>query len=329
MKELDLNSRYSQIGLILLALGVLALLSNFGIFGGVGTVIGAALFAGGGVWLFRRYGQGNGRTFVLLAAFALFAVAGAMIGGSMSGPLFLGVLGLGFVALYTRDTERWWAIIPAGALLSLALVAALDTSMPGGASGSILFVGLAATFALLTRLPHHPQRWAIYPALALAVVAVLALSSGDSWLLPLLLIGSGVYVLSRRGMGLRPEGRGPVGSGSTDSGPTASGPDGSPGSATTSTDIDGARIPAVEWAPAPPVVASTPQPPVVESLGHDGSDETRAPATVPSQGPVATSVGSSAAVTGSQAPTDQALTEQASTQQDTARSPEQDPDERA
>ncbi|MEJ2667010.1 MAG: hypothetical protein P8Z81_07925, partial [Deinococcales bacterium] len=61
--------------------------------------------------------------------------------------------------------------------------------------------GLAATFLVLYRLPEEPKRWAIYPAVASLVLAVLGLSFGGSWVLPLALVGVGVYLLYRRGEG--------------------------------------------------------------------------------------------------------------------------------
>jgi hypothetical protein len=41
--------------------------------------------------------------------------------------LFLAALSLAFWAVYLTRREQWWAIIPGGALATLALVAALDT----------------------------------------------------------------------------------------------------------------------------------------------------------------------------------------------------------
>lgn len=51
------------------------------------------------------------------------------------------------------------ALIPAGVLFTLAGVAGADVLVPGVDSGSLFFLGLAATFGYVYRLPNG-QRWA-------------------------------------------------------------------------------------------------------------------------------------------------------------------------
>jgi hypothetical protein len=192
------KDRNTTIGVILVILGGLALLSNFGFFQGMSHLVGALFFAFLGGLALRHY-QRKHRTGSLVGAFVLFGLAAAAaVSGALSGFFFLGLIGAGFGALYYTDRERWWAIIPAGTLLSLAVVAALDEFAPRYESGSVLFLGLAATFLLLTRLPDEPKRWAIYPAVVFVVLAVLGFSVGGNWLLPLALVGVGVYLLYRR-----------------------------------------------------------------------------------------------------------------------------------
>lgn len=198
MNSIDRNSQASRIGTILVILGALALLSNFGLFRGFGNLMGAAFFVVGGVLFLRLYRNRPDRAALVIPAFALFAIAAAIVGGALSGTLFLGVLGLGFVAVYARDKRQWWAIIPAGVLVTLGVVAGIDTLLPSGGSDSVLFLGWAATFGLLTVLPERRQAWGIYPALGLAAIAVLVMTTGGGWLLPVIMVGAGLYLLSNR-----------------------------------------------------------------------------------------------------------------------------------
>jgi hypothetical protein len=97
------------------------------------------------------------------------------------------------------DREKWWAIIPAGAMLSLT--ALLFVSDQGSWPAVVLFTGLAITFGLVATLvqPGRPQRaWAWWPAGALAVLAVIVAASaqpltGIVW--PILLISAGALLI--------------------------------------------------------------------------------------------------------------------------------------
>lgn len=68
----------------------------------------------------------------------------------------------------------------------------------GNGSDAVLFTGLAATFLLVAVLAR--RRWAVYPALAAAVVGLLAAAPRlvfAEYLGPILLIGIGAYLLVR------------------------------------------------------------------------------------------------------------------------------------
>lgn len=91
-----------------------------------------------------------------------------------SGFAVLSGVALGFWAVYIIRQQAWWAIIPAGAVSSLAAMAA------AGASGadefvmaSIFILGLAATFGLLAVLPTHKRMtWPWIPAGSLLLLAL-------------------------------------------------------------------------------------------------------------------------------------------------------------
>ena len=183
-------------GLILITLGVLGLLGSLGWLGGLGGLVGTLLF---GAAAYYAYQQGQ-RTGALGWRAATYPLAGLAIAGIAPDPLggaaFLLGLGLAFVLAYRDDAARWWVIIPAGALLSMALTALVDDAAgPGGSGGAVFLLGLAATFFALTRLPQYAQRWAVYPAAALALLALLALTTGGAWVVPVVLIGAGAWML--------------------------------------------------------------------------------------------------------------------------------------
>lgn len=117
-----------------------------------------------------------GAWWALLPGFGLLALGAATLSsGAASGPLFLGFLGAGFAAAYRAERRRWWTILTAGVLWTLALVSWLGETRPGSQVGWVFFLGLAATFGALFSLPGAQwQRWALYPALGTLVVFVVS-----------------------------------------------------------------------------------------------------------------------------------------------------------
>lgn len=200
--QLDWNDRRTQLGVALVALGVLALLSNVGLFAGLSRVIGMVLFGAAGVLVIGMYRRDPGRLWTLPVGFTLLGLAVATLELPWSGGAFLGSIGLGFLSIWLLDSERnrWWALIPAGVLFTLGVVATIDqmTRASSDTSGTIFFLGLAATFAALYLLPSVQQRWAIWPALALGVIAILTMSFSGGWIAPLVLIAVGAWLLTRQ-----------------------------------------------------------------------------------------------------------------------------------
>jgi hypothetical protein len=115
------------------------------------------------------------------------------------GTLFLGAIALAFWIVYvTSPRGRWWAIIPAGVLTTLALITFLPDLIGDAATGSIFFFGLAITFLLVALLAK--MRWAYYPAAALAVIGLavmFALGDIANYVWAILLIIGGGYLMYR------------------------------------------------------------------------------------------------------------------------------------
>ncbi len=95
------------------------------------------------------------------------------------GPVLLLAIALPFFVLYWRSTARWWAIIPAGVLTTLAVVAALaisnviNSQTQDGYGIAVMMVGLAATFAVVGW--RHAKPWAKTVTVVLLAIAVAAI----------------------------------------------------------------------------------------------------------------------------------------------------------
>ena len=175
-----LGSRIFWGGLLILA-GVLFLLDNMGLIT-IGEMIWAILLGLGGIAFLTVFITDRQHWWALIPGCTLVGV---------SITLFLeffwpedwqrcqwvdhpGQHRISFLIIYLLNWENWWALIPAGVLLTLAVVAVLDEIYPKMDTGSVFFVGLGLTFAALALLPNPigQMRWAFIPAVILIVIGI-------------------------------------------------------------------------------------------------------------------------------------------------------------
>lgn len=212
MKRMDTNM---LVGLVLSGAGILFLLLNLGILGPAQAAIWVVIFLAGGVAFLALFWRDRERWWALIPGFTLLSI-GMLIGidefapslaGPSSGALVLGGVSLSFWAVYLTDRARWWAVIPGGVLLSLVAIVILSGYMPGQELGWVLFLGLALTFGLVYLLPtgERRNRWAIYPAAVMLLMALLLMATMGQMiniLWPLLLIAGGIALIWRRRKGV-------------------------------------------------------------------------------------------------------------------------------
>ncbi len=117
----------------------------------------------------------------------------------LGGAIFLGGIGLAFLIVYfTERTERWWALIPAGVLGTLAGVTIAAERFGEFQTTGFFFFGLAITFLLVALLAG--MRWAYWPALALGVMGLLGIASlleFANYLWAAVLIAAGGFMIFR------------------------------------------------------------------------------------------------------------------------------------
>jgi hypothetical protein len=145
-------------------------------------------------------------TWAAIVAYVLFIVGFTPLMAMTSRPELSGVImffaiGLPFLFVYLKSPERWWAIFPAGILLTLGVVTAI-VLIPGNPTeeydnrigNSLFYAGLAATFAVVW-LRHH-KRWAMVITALAAIMTVITALFGEiqqAW--PVLIILAGAYLL--------------------------------------------------------------------------------------------------------------------------------------
>ncbi len=201
------------LGVFLLIIGVVALLQTLRVVnfnGGFWPVFFSAMFVLVGLAFLAALIQNRTNWWAAIPGVTLLSI-GALIGlneivpgfAPYGGSLVLGGIGLSFCLVYLIAPQNWWAIIPGGAMLSLAVVAGVDAlHLRAIDSGGFLFLGLAVTFALLGVLPTGGRKmnWPWIPAAVLLVMGVLISFSSagfTNFVWPVILILVGIFFLTR------------------------------------------------------------------------------------------------------------------------------------
>lgn len=181
-----------------------------------GTIPGpvwAAVFAGTGAVFTYGFVISRQNWWAAIPAGALLGIGGLITWAEIASDsaetygasLFLGVLALGFLAVWARTPENWWGVIPGGVLLSLAAMIGVSGALGDMGTVAVFFAGLALTFVAMAfvHVEGRRMRWPIPVAGVLAMMSVLfALNATrllEAWnyIWPVALIGYGVYLLIR------------------------------------------------------------------------------------------------------------------------------------
>ena len=157
---------------------------------------------------FVVYLNNHSRTWALLVAYIMFvlSIAPAMASGggdtaAYFGSVFLFAIALPFFVIYFRSPENWWAIIPAGVMTTLSIIATLGIAgwikdaQTGGYSNALLMGGLAVTFAVVWL--RNAKAWAKVVTIILAVLAIVSVFfvSYYDMFWPVAIILAGGYLL--------------------------------------------------------------------------------------------------------------------------------------
>ena len=189
-------------GLLLVLAGVLFLLNSIGTIT-IGDYQWAIILGIGGLAFLSVFLSDRQHWWALFPAFGLI-IGGLIIylqqafpwlSDDFGGVIALGGIGLVFLLIFITNIKNWWALIPAGVLLSLAVMLLL-----GFESGGVFLIGLGLTFGVLGFVPteHGRMRWAFIPAVVLILVGIfvtLAVYNLFAILWPLALIAGGVMIV--------------------------------------------------------------------------------------------------------------------------------------
>ena len=194
-------------GVTLVLGGVIFLLENLEVIH-FADIFWALLVGLGGVFFFSIYYSDQLDWWAVIPGFTLSSIAASILldyfapaaADIWGGSIILGGIALGFLAIYLLNRQLWWAIIPAGVLLSISLAVGLSSLLPGLETGGIVLIGIGITFAILSMMPLAEGRmvWAWVPAVVLVVTGFIITAASNQTLVvvwPLALIAGGILLL--------------------------------------------------------------------------------------------------------------------------------------
>lgn len=200
-------------GLILIAAGSFFFLQQFSIFSFVSDLVWTGLFAAGaGAFGFLFLTNPRQNWWAAIPGFTLAGLSGVTLIDrlniqaldSISGPLFLASIGLGFAVIFLVNPEMWWALFPGGVMMTIAATAYADEVGMGIDEGAIFFMGLGLTFAAVGAMPTRggaSRRWAFIPAgimLFMGLMIGFSMENSIQFLWPLAMIGAGLFLIWKR-----------------------------------------------------------------------------------------------------------------------------------
>lgn len=177
-------------GFLLLLIGVAFLLWNLGVLASYETTVGwiaVGLFGVLGVALLLAQVVGPAAWWRVIPGMTLLGIAGVVLLSIQGAPpvwvastLFLAIA-LAFLIIYFGDRqERWWALVPFGAMAVMVAVMVLaNAGWPTLAVGVVLFAGMGLMFFLVYALAKDRRAlsWALAPAAALLLMALVTLTA--------------------------------------------------------------------------------------------------------------------------------------------------------
>ena len=173
-------------GILLIGAGALALAEQFGVLEQMPDLAWVWVFALISLLGFLSYGLSRGKQWGWLFPAGVFGGLAVTTGlalahfdtAAIASPLFVGLL-IPFAAAYLLDRSRnWWALIPGGMMVFLALVTLFADSQ-GEWIGS-LFLFLIALSFFIVYLTKQTRKWALLVAYILAVLGIAPIMSTTS-----------------------------------------------------------------------------------------------------------------------------------------------------
>jgi hypothetical protein len=161
-------------GAVLLLSGVLLLLDALRVLD-TALLVWPLIFGTSGAVFLAVFSRNRANWWAAIPGFALLGLAAVVTttqlwpgsAGDWPGALFFLFLSAGFAAVYFREPANWWALIPCGVMLTLALMVALPPGLDGTPVAAVLAT-LGLAFAIQATVTFRTLEYltAVVPLLA-------------------------------------------------------------------------------------------------------------------------------------------------------------------
>ncbi|MBA4376340.1 MAG: hypothetical protein C0401_09240 [Anaerolinea sp.] len=205
------NSKQVLFGVLLVLAGIVFLIQQL-FHLPVGGLFVSLFFAAGGVVFLYVVFRNHKNWWAFIPGFTLLGLGALIASGDLfpefsnqfGASLFLGSIALSFIAILLVKSSNWWAVIPAGALATLALIAGIQNG-DGLLQGGLFFLGIGATFAAVGLLPvGQKEKWPWIPAAICFVLGTLIMigsgalvNSVFGWIWAVAFLSVGIYLVVR------------------------------------------------------------------------------------------------------------------------------------
>lgn len=199
-------------GLLLLAIGIIVLLQNLNLFKFIWSLLWIGVLVVGGAFFVATFLGSRANWWAIIPGTALWGLAMTVgikqvfpwLGDRLGGAILMILLAQGFGMVYLRERNHWWAIIPGGVLLTIAVVMLTEMFLSRTQTGGLFLLGLGATFGLVYLLPTSQGRmhWASIPAIVLVIIGLFIIFVNAQTLRiiwPLAIILTGIWLLIQAG----------------------------------------------------------------------------------------------------------------------------------
>jgi len=198
-----------NLGVLFLFLGALILIQNLELFkSNLGSMIGTGIYGIFSIYLFLQFNKEKEQWWWLILGFLFVGLGLSSLANiietfeQFSAVFGITMTGLGFIIIYTRNRNDWWALIPGSILVSLGIVQYLEIASPGTPTNGIMFLGMGTAFLLMYLIPTKLGRmnWPLIPTVVFFALGVTNSLNQELVILsilgPALLIFAGLLVLA-------------------------------------------------------------------------------------------------------------------------------------